>query len=127
LQVEQVVSTPCGQKDANKGFTLSAFDAMKYSGWDFLSISEWKRKEGIVDSERIKLVRLSHMRYMNTDFEAITKFLTDFGMHLVKRTDDVMWWRGYSSEPYVCVIEKGLEKKFLGGAFAVDSYAELEK
>lgn len=111
----------------NKGYSLSAPDAMKYAGWEQMPLDQWMEREQIDKSQHIKLVRLSHMRYMHSNIESITNFLHDFGMHITKKTDDKIWWRGYGSEPYVYVVEKGPEKKYLGGAWTVESYADLEK
>ncbi|KIM95298.1 hypothetical protein OIDMADRAFT_45226 [Oidiodendron maius Zn] len=97
------------------------------TGWDRLSINDWKARENIDESSQIRLVRLSHMRYQHPDLTVISQFLQDFGMHLVKQTEDKIWWRGYSNQPYVYVVEKGDEMKFLGGAFEVESFADLEK
>ena len=48
-------------------------------------------------------------------------------MRIVKKTDDKIWFGGYGNDPYVYVVEKGTEDKFLGGVFLVESEAELEK
>jgi hypothetical protein len=112
---------------SNKGYTLPAREAMEMIGWDRMSINDWKARENIDEKSQIRLVRLSHMRYQHPDFTAISTFLQDFGMHLVKQTEDKIWWRGYSDQPYVYVVEKGDEKKFLGGTFEVESFADLEK
>jgi hypothetical protein len=111
----------------NKGYSLPANEAMKMIGWDRMSISDWKTRENIDESVQIRLVRLSHMRYQHPDFAAISEFLGDFGMHLVKQTEKTIWWRGYSDQPYVYVVEKGPEMKYLGGAFEVESIADLER
>lgn len=100
---------------------------MKMTGWDRLSINDWKARENIDENSQIRLVRLSHMRYQHPDLTIISQFLQDFGMHLVKQTKEKMWWRGYSNQPYVYVVEKGDEMKFLGGAFEVESFADLER
>ncbi|KAK2778089.1 hypothetical protein FQN52_002919 [Onygenales sp. PD_12] len=50
----------------------------------------------------------------------------DFGMHVAKKTDTKVWYRGYGPDQYVYYAQKG-PKKFLGGTFEVESYAELEK
>lgn len=47
-------------------------------------------------------------------------------MQIAKKTDNERWFRGYGTDQYVYYARKG-EKKFLGGAFEVESYAELEK
>lgn len=111
----------------NKGYTLPAGEAMKMSGWEPMSISDWKAREKIDESSQIRLVRLSHMRYRHPDFTSISKFLQDFGMHLVKQNEKTMWWRGYGDQAYVYVVEKGETEKYLGGAFEVESIADLEK
>ncbi|MCJ1305639.1 hypothetical protein MMC08_008454 [Hypocenomyce scalaris] len=59
--------------------------------------------------------------------DKITIFLKDFGMRIVKKTDDKIWFGGYGNDPYVYVVEKGTEDKFLGGVFLVESEVELEK
>lgn len=50
----------------------------------------------------------------------------DFGMSVAKKTDTQRWYKGYGSDQYVYYAQQG-EKKFLGGTFEVESYAELEK
>ena len=90
-------------------------------------ISEWQKKNGIDRSKQIKIVKISHMRYQHPELSKITKFLKDFGMHIVKQTEDKLWWGGYGPDPYVYYCQKGSEKKFLGGTFVVESYQELEK
>lgn len=52
--------------------------------------------------------------------------MRDFGMKVVKRTDDKVWYGGYGTDQYVYYAQKG-EKKFLGGVFLVESYEDLEK
>lgn len=81
---------------------------------------------GIDNAQRVQMVKLSHMRYQHPDLDQITTFLQDFGMHVVKRTEDKIWYRGYGPDQYVYYAQKG-EKKFLGGAFEVESAAELDK
>jgi hypothetical protein len=48
-------------------------------------------------------------------------------MRVVKRTEDKIWFGGYGDVHYVYVLEKGDDNKFLGGAFSVESEADLEK
>lgn len=81
---------------------------------------------GIDNAKRVQMVKLAHMRYQHPDLDEITTFLLDFGMHVVKRTDDKVWYRGYGPDQYVYYAQKG-EKKFLGGVYEVESQAELEK
>jgi len=47
-------------------------------------------------------------------------------MSIAKKTDTERWYKGYGKDQYVYYAREG-EKKFLGGAFEAESYAELEK
>lgn len=90
------------------------------------SIFEWRKEMGIEPKKQVHLVRLAHMRYQHPDLEQISDFLQDFGMYISKKTEDEIWFRGYGNEPYVYYARKG-PKKFLGGAFVVEKYEDLEK
>ena len=48
-------------------------------------------------------------------------------MTVVRKTDTERWFRGYGPDPYVYYARKGSSKAFLGGAFEVESYQDLEK
>ncbi|KAI8579494.1 hypothetical protein K450DRAFT_288180 [Umbelopsis ramanniana AG] len=85
------------------------------------------RKEFSIDQQaQIRLVKVAHMRYRHPDLEEITSFMEDFGMIVTKKSEDKVWFRGYSSDQYVYYAEKG-ERQFLGGTFEVESFADLEK
>ncbi|GIK06761.1 hypothetical protein Aspvir_002412 [Aspergillus viridinutans] len=90
------------------------------------SLSKWKERCGIKTENQIKLVKLAHMRYQHPDLDAITVFLQDFGMKVVKKTDEEVWYRGYGTDQYVYYARKG-PKAFLGGTFEVESYRNLER
>ena len=90
------------------------------------SLASWQQRNNIDPTKQIKLVKLVHMRYQHPDLATITTFLKDFGMSVVKQTDDRIWFRGYGTDQYVYYAQRG-EKKFLGGTFEVESMAELEK
>jgi hypothetical protein len=85
------------------------------------------------------------MRYQHPELDEITVFLqgvcsefvfhyigflanvcSDFGMKIAKKTNEEIWYRGYGIDPYVYCARKG-PKKFLGGAFEVESYQDLER
>lgn len=71
-----------------------------------------------------------HARYvtlMSSKCRQSVDIFVDFGMRIVKRTDDKIWLGGYGDDQYVYVVEKGTEDKFLGGVYLVESEAELEK
>lgn len=48
-------------------------------------------------------------------------------MRIAKQTEDKIWFKGYGPDPYVYVVQKGVEPKFLGGTFMVESHADLER
>jgi hypothetical protein len=66
------------------------------------------------------------MRYQHPDLDVIEKFLADFGMNVVKRTEGEAWFRGYGNDQYIYYVRKG-PKTFLGGTFEVESREDLEK
>lgn len=81
------------------------------------------------------------MRYQHPDLLEITTFLkgtiqsvcldaslhsVDFGVHVVKKTENERWYRGYGSDQYVYYARQG-PKAFLGGTFEVASEKDLEK
>ncbi|CAG8088878.1 unnamed protein product [Penicillium olsonii] len=90
------------------------------------TIRAWRDRCEIDPSSQIRLVKLAHMRYQHPDLQEITTFLQDFGMFVAKQTDDEVWYRGYGVDQYVYYAKKG-PKKFLGGAFEVESYQDLER
>ncbi|EME49763.1 hypothetical protein DOTSEDRAFT_40913 [Dothistroma septosporum NZE10] len=107
----------------NQGATVPDVEAI---GPNSESLQSWQHRNNIDTSRQVKLVKLAHMRYQHPDLKTITKFLKDFGMHVIKSTDDKVWYRGYGNDQYVYYAQKG-EKKFLGGTFEVESMAELDK
>jgi hypothetical protein len=90
------------------------------------SLATWYKKQNIDAGARVQMTKLAHMRYQHPDLDEITTFLRDFGMHIAKRTEDQIWYRGYGPDQYVYYAQKG-PKKFLGGTYEVESLAELEK
>jgi catechol 2,3-dioxygenase-like lactoylglutathione lyase family enzyme len=66
------------------------------------------------------------MRYQHPDLSEISTFLRDFGLTLAKKTETQRWFKGYGPDPYVYYAQQG-PKQYLGGAFVVQSFAELEK
>merc|ERR1712000_210505 len=107
----------------NRGQSLRDVDAVGPDGEDK---REWQKQRGIDRSKQVKLVKLSHMRYQHPDLNKITTFLRDFGMHVTKKGDGERWFRGYGPDQYVYYAKQG-PKKYLGGAFEVESREELEK
>lgn len=111
------------EQSPNRGASIADLQAI---GDEREDLAAWQSRVGIDASKQIRLVKLAHMRYQHPDLSQITTFLRDFGMHIAKRTSSEIWYRGYGSDQYVYYARQG-ERKFLGGAFEVESYAELEK
>ncbi|KAF2483797.1 Glyoxalase/Bleomycin resistance protein/Dihydroxybiphenyl dioxygenase [Neohortaea acidophila] len=117
---------PHGDVKPNAGFSLPDRDAEE-RGETGEGIAEWQRRNGIDPSAHIRIVKIAHMRYQHAELVKITQFLKDFGMHIVKETEDRVWWGGYGTDPYVYYCQKGATKEFLGAAFEVESYKDLGK
>ena len=121
-----VLQTPHGDVKPNVGKSIPDVEAI---GAESEPLASWQKRRDIDPSEQIKIVKISHMRYQHPDMPTITKFLGDFGMHVVKKSDDgqKMWFGGYGPDQYVYYAQAGAEKKFLGGTFEVEAMADLEK
>lgn len=91
-----------------------------------MPLREWQASQAIDRSSQVQITRISHMRYQHPDLAEITTFLRDFGMTVAQKADGKRWFKGYGPDQYVYYAQEG-PKKFLGGAFEVASYAELEK
>lgn len=108
------------------------------------SQSDWLVCHNISTKDRIRLKKLSHMRYQHPELDEIERFLIgiscfppfvfirlrltrpDFGMQVSKKTENEIWFKGYGSDHYVYYARKG-PKQFLGGAFEAESQAEFNK
>jgi len=117
------VSSSVSEVAANRGANMPDVKAV---GEGIGSIAEWQKRHNIDTEKHIRLVKLAHMRYQHPDLSTITTFLLDFGMHLVKSSDEEIWFRGYGPDQYVYYACKG-PQKFLGGAFEVEGFGDLEK
>ncbi|HDR9501110.1 MULTISPECIES: VOC family protein [Burkholderia cepacia complex] len=72
----------------------------------------------------IKVHDLAYIRVRLPDLDHAEKFLTDFGLLRVYRTDDVMYMRGTGTSHHIHVTERG-DEKLLSLAFSVASEADL--
>ncbi|KAE8361869.1 Glyoxalase/Bleomycin resistance protein/Dihydroxybiphenyl dioxygenase [Aspergillus caelatus] len=107
----------------NRGMTLADTVAM---GINQESQASWLAKRHISVESRIKLTRLSHMRYQHPDLDAIHQFMMDFGLQVALQTDDEVWYKGYGPDQYVYYAKKG-PRKFLGGVFQAASWDDFER
>lgn len=69
--------------------------------------------------------RPAFVQYRHRSLEDAERFLTDFGMVLCGRDDDVAYFRGVEANGYCYIAHKG-EPEFVGGAFEVEGIADLE-
>ena len=79
-----------------------------------------------VTHPKISLKRIAHVYYTHADLEETNSFLLDFGLTMVKQTNDTIYYRGYGSEPFVYCAARGESNVFGGTAFVVDSFSDLE-
>ncbi|KAH9863908.1 hypothetical protein J1614_009841 [Plenodomus biglobosus] len=107
----------------NRGASVPQLDAIPKP---CKPLREWQKEQNIDRNAQIKLTKLVHMRYQHPNLDEITTFLRDFGMSVAKKMDGKRWYKGYGDDQYVYYAQEG-EKKFLGGTFEVESFAELEK
>lgn len=76
---------------------------------------------------RINIDDLAYVKYQATDLDLMERFLVDFGMKRSARTEDTLYMRGTGTAHHIHVTQRGDTNKFIGGAFRVADYAELEK
>lgn len=74
----------------------------------------------------IKAVDLAFIRVRVPDLDKAQAFMTDFGLRLAERTEDVLYMRGTGSERHIYIAHRG-EPKFLAMAFAAASEADLHR
>ncbi|MEM7406392.1 MAG: VOC family protein [Pseudomonadota bacterium] len=73
-----------------------------------------------------RVVDLAFVRYRTPDLDTMERFLTDFGMQLLLRTESRLYMRGTGQARYIYTTELAPEPGFIGPAFEVDSHADLE-
>jgi hypothetical protein len=80
------------------------------------------------DPRKIRLDRLAYVHYQHPDLSKAHRFLTDFGMEKVKETENRIYYRGFGAAPCIYVAEASPtpDRNFVGGAWVVESYRDLE-
>jgi catechol 2,3-dioxygenase-like lactoylglutathione lyase family enzyme len=73
----------------------------------------------------IKVEDIAYVRFSAPDLKEMERFLTDFGLVVSSRGDDVIYARGTDPAPYLHVTERG-DAGFRGVAFQAASAADLE-
>lgn len=75
----------------------------------------------------IKLLKTAFVIYEHVEYDKAKQFFLDFGLIVVQESEIESFWRGYGTEPFVYLLRRGSHARFGGAAYAVDSYAELER
>ena len=72
----------------------------------------------------IKVKDIAYTRFAAPDLDAMERFVTDFGLAVTARRDDVLYARGTDPSPYLHVTERG-DAGFRGVAFEAASADDL--
>ena len=75
----------------------------------------------------LQIKDINHVVYHHPDLSAIERFLTDFGLVVVHRTEQRIYLRGACSLPYIYIAEKSEQASFGAIAFAVESVEDLQE
>ena len=83
----------------------------------------------MTSSSKIGLDRLLYTHYQHNNLASAHKFFTDFGLHTVKQSDTIIYYRGFGQNPCLYVAEQaqGDRKKFVAGAWLVRSEEDFKK
>lgn len=81
------------------------------------------------DPSKVQLSRPSHVYFEHPDLDKFRQFAKDFGFAEERVTKDKIYFRGYSSDPYVYVASRSKDGKprFGGAAFVAASEDEFNK
>lgn len=76
--------------------------------------------------QKIKLVRIAFVYYTHVDLDVAKHFLLDFGFQVAEERGDIIYFKGYGTEPFLYCATKGASNEFGGAGFVVESTADLE-
>jgi len=81
--------------------------------------------------EKVNLERICYVYYTHKNFEHESQFLQDFGFTPVKtpnagQPNETIYYRGYSTEPWLYCSKEREDDAFGGTAFVVESGKDLE-
>jgi catechol 2,3-dioxygenase-like lactoylglutathione lyase family enzyme len=74
-----------------------------------------------------KASALAHLVFERPDLQRAEDFLTDFGLSLANRTQDLVTMRGTEPRPYCYRVHRGPRARFVGAGFSVATREELER
>ncbi|WP_432755649.1 VOC family protein [Pseudomonas sp. WMBT8] len=75
----------------------------------------------------LQIKDINHVLYRHPDLGVVERFLTDFGLVVMHRTEQRLYFRGTCSLPYVYIAEKAAAASFGAIAFAVESLDDLHQ
>ncbi|OMQ40976.1 MULTISPECIES: 2,4,5-trihydroxytoluene oxygenase [Pseudomonas] len=75
----------------------------------------------------LQIKDINHVVYRHPDLAVIERFLTDFGLVVMHRTERRLYLRGACSLPYVYIAEKSEHSSFGAIAFAVERLDDLHQ
>ena len=73
----------------------------------------------------VKAESMAYVMFERRDVEKMTQFLTDFGLILLTTVDDVCYFRGHGTVPWLVSIAPSTEDRFVGLGLTVATEADL--
>src|SRR5271165_5544980 len=70
---------------------------------------------------------LAYLIFDRPDLDLATKFLTDFGLRVVKKTENQLYLRGTAGNPFCYVVNRAPKARFVGLGLSVASVDDLRK
>jgi catechol-2,3-dioxygenase len=77
-------------------------------------------------ASQVTATDLTYVMVQAADLNALEVFMTDFGLHTVKKSSTDLWMGAGNSSPYVYHAKLGNQTKFLGAGFKVNHRDDLE-
>ncbi|MCX7071315.1 MAG: VOC family protein [Gammaproteobacteria bacterium] len=74
-----------------------------------------------------KAQSLAYLIFERPDLDTAQRFLTDFGLQQVQRTDDLLYLRGTGPAAYCYRVHRAAKARFVGLGLSVSSPAELDR
>ena len=75
----------------------------------------------------VKATSLAYLIFERPDLDQAERFLVDFGLSTVHRSDDMLYMRGTSGAPYCYRVHRAENSRFVGLGFTVRDRRDLEK
>lgn len=79
------------------------------------------------NSSAAKVIDIAHVTYQAPDLGLMEQFLTDFGLIRAGKTEDTLYMRGAGEQYYLHETKYAENVGFIGAAFEVESFEDLEK